>query len=131
MKKLEELKSHTAEIVNLNHATALLNWDQQTNMPPGGAPARANQLATLSKLSHQMFVSDEMGELIEAAARDVAQMDPDSDDASLVRVARRDYKQQRKLPSEFVAEFSRVTALAHGTWVKARADDDFEYFRPT
>jgi carboxypeptidase Taq len=36
-------------------AGAVLGWDQQTYMPPGGVAARADQLATLSKISHQMF----------------------------------------------------------------------------
>ena len=37
-------------------------------MPPGGAPARAETVATVQKISHEMFVSDETGRLIEAAA---------------------------------------------------------------
>ena len=46
-------------------------------------------------------------------------------------VAQRDYDKARKLPTELVAELSRVTARAHGIWAKARAENDFKSFAPT
>ena len=51
--KLEILKAKLKQVVNIGEATSVLGWDQQTYMPPGGAAARAEQLATLSKLSHE------------------------------------------------------------------------------
>ena len=69
MIQLTRLKSKLAEICDLKGAASVLGWDQQTYMPPGGASARAEQLATLEKLSHEMFISAEMGERLEGAAR--------------------------------------------------------------
>jgi carboxypeptidase Taq len=126
-----QLKERMAEITDIYRAAALLNWDQQTQMPPAGAEARAQQLGTLSKIAHQMHVAEETGRLIEAAAADVDGADYDSDEAAFVRVAKRDYEQATRLPPEFVAEFSRVTALAHEVWAKARAENKFEDFRPS
>ncbi|HKZ85900.1 MAG TPA: carboxypeptidase M32 [Anaerolineae bacterium] len=131
MEKYQQLKERMAEIMDVTMAAALLNWDQQTQMPPAGAEARAQQLGTLSKIAHQMHVADETGRLIEAAAADLDGADYDSDEAAFVRVARRDYEQATRLPPEFVAEFSRVTALAHEVWAKARAENRFEDFRPS
>ncbi len=62
--KLEKLKTLLAEVADLNATQALLSWDQQTYMPQGGSEARGNQLATISKLSHQKFTSDEIGKLL-------------------------------------------------------------------
>jgi carboxypeptidase Taq len=126
--KLNELKTRLGEIRDLNHASALLGWDQQTYMPPGGAAARAEQLATLQKTAHAWFIADEIGELLEALRG--AGWDYDSDEASLVRVASRDYVKARKVPSELVAEFARTTALAYEAWAKARQASDFARFRP-
>jgi carboxypeptidase Taq len=128
--KLQELKTRLAEIRDLNKAAAVLGWDQQTYMPPGGADARAEQLATLQKTAHDWFIADEIGELIEALDGDGTGWDYDSDEASLVRVVARDYEKARKVPSELVAEFARVTALAYEAWAKAREGSDFPMFQP-
>ena len=50
--KLNQLKAVMAEVSDLKRAAAVLEWDQQVNMPPGGAEARGNQLATLLQLAH-------------------------------------------------------------------------------
>jgi carboxypeptidase Taq len=128
--KLQELKIRLGEIRDLNKAAALLGWDQQTYMPPGGAAARAEQLATLQKTAHNWFITDEIGELLETLSSDEVGWDYDSDEASLVRVTARDYEKARKVPGELVAEFARVSTLAHEAWVKARQASDFSQFQP-
>ncbi|HEY4721506.1 MAG TPA: carboxypeptidase M32, partial [Anaerolineae bacterium] len=62
--KLDQLKARLGEIADLYHANALLGWDQQTYMPPAGAAARAEQIATLQKIAHQMFTADDTGLLL-------------------------------------------------------------------
>lgn len=131
MENLNALKARMADIVNIGYAASVLSWDQQTYMPPGAAHARASQLATLSKLGHEMFIADETARLIEAAATDVAGMEQDSDEASIVRVTQEDYERATKLPADWVAEFAKLTTLAHESWVKARQENDYETFRPT
>ena len=64
--KLQALKQRLAEVDDLNMAGALLNWDQTTYMPEGGAPARGRQMATLSKLAHEKFTDAEIGRLLDA-----------------------------------------------------------------
>jgi carboxypeptidase Taq len=124
------LKTRLAEIHDLNKAAALLSWDQQTYMPRGAVGARAEQLATLSRLAHTLFTADETGRLLDAAMPEVESQPYDSDDASLVRVARRDYERSRKLPADFVAELSRATSMARSAWQQARQNVDFGLFQP-
>jgi carboxypeptidase Taq len=127
---LEKLRELLGLVSDLGHAAALLGWDQQTYMPPGGAGARAMQLATLSTLAHDHFVSEEMGAAIEGAKSEVKDLDPDSNEVRLVRKAERDYLKEVKVPSSWVAEYSRVTAMAHQDWEHARAESDFKRFEP-
>jgi carboxypeptidase Taq len=127
IKRLRELLGLVSD---LNNAAALLGWDQQVYMPPGGAGARAMQLATLSTLAHENFVSDEMGAAIAAAKIEVKDSDPDSDEARLVRKAERDYQKEVKVPSSWVSEYSRITAMAHQDWEQARAESNFKRFQP-
>ncbi|MBE0690965.1 MAG: carboxypeptidase M32 [Anaerolineae bacterium] len=129
--KYEQLVAHLGEFEDLEHAGSILGWDQQVNMPPGGAHARARQLSTLARLSHEMFTDDKTARLLEDAEREIDGMPYDSDEASLIRVVKEDYAERTRLPSAHVAEFTRVTAEAHEVWVHARANNDFNHFRPT
>lgn len=118
------------EINDLGKAMAVLSWDKEVNMPPGGLAARIQQLTTLSRLTHQFSTSDELGELIEAAAAELNGADYDSNEASLIRLLRRQYEEARKLPQAFVIRVSQVSGQAHAAWVKARAENDFPTFQP-
>lgn len=118
------------DIHNLQQAEALLHWDMETQMPAGGADQRGEQMATLSRISHSMFVDDETGKLLADAAAEMADADYDSNEASMIRVVQRDYEDAVKLPTDFVAEFTRLTTKAHHSWVEARAKDDFSIFQP-
>src|SRR3989339_1072396 len=127
---LTSLKTRLAEICDLRNAGMVLSWDRQGNMPPGGSAARAEQSATLQKITHEMFVANETGRLLDAAVNAVAKRDPDSDDARMVRVAQRDYEKARKLPAELIAETARVTGQAIGIWTLARKNNDWPAFEP-
>ena len=128
--KLEKLKTILAELSDLGAASALMSWDQQVNMPPGGAEARGDQLSTLQKLIHQKGITPEVGQLIEDLSLAVEDLDPDSDEARLVKVAKRNYEQAIKVPPEFTAEFAKVTTAAFSAWAEARETDDFSKFQP-
>ncbi len=125
--KLETLQSKLKDVVNIQQAGAVLGWDQQVNMPPGGATARAEQLATLEKLAHEMFTTDEIGRLLSDLAQ--ADFEYDSDEAGLVRVARREYDKARKLPPALVEEMSRTFSLGQQIWTRARQDKEFAQFQ--
>ena len=128
--KLQHLRQILAEVTDLTRAAMVLEWDQETYMPPGGVPGRAEQLSTLLTLSHVKFTSDEVGKLIEDLEDELAGAPFDSDDASIVRVTRRDYDQARKLPPELVAEIARAGSVARPVWEKARHDENFGLFAP-
>jgi carboxypeptidase Taq len=126
----ERLRTRLAEIHDLRSATALLYWDQQTIMPPAGAAGRAEQIATLSRMTHELFVADETGALLEELRGYEDSLDPDSFEASLVRVTRRDYEKSVRVPAELRAEMSRAGSHGMQVWLKAKAASDFASFLP-
>ncbi len=128
--KLAELKTILAEVSNLNQVAALLGWDQQTYMPPEGAADRGSQLATISRLAHITFTSDDVGQLLEDLTPLAEQLDPDSNDARLIKVTRRDYDKYTKVPPEMVAEFAELTTMANRVWEEARPANDYSRFQP-
>ena len=129
-KKYKKFRELFGEIFDLQAAANVLGWDQQTYMPPGGGSVRAMQLATLLRLAHVKLVSDEFGATLEAAEAEVASLDPDGDEVRVVRKVTRDVDKWRKVPSEWVGEFTRITALSQQAWEKARAESDFAQFEP-
>lgn len=128
--KYDALCAHLKDIVNVNTAASILEWDQQVNMPAAASAARASQLATLARIGHEMFVSDTTARLLEEAAQEVADMPYDSEEASMVRVVKQDFDDEIKLPTELVGQLTEATALAHEIWAQARANNDFAAFRP-
>jgi carboxypeptidase Taq len=128
--KLEQLKAKLAEVTDLGAVGSLMGWDQQTYMPPGGSAARARQSGTMAKLVHEMRTSAALGDLLKAAEDENSGLDYDDDDAAYLRMARRDYDQQTKVPADLMAEFARTTAEAHEVWAKARQQNDFPAFAP-
>ena len=96
---LTKLRSELAEISDLSTAARALEWDQLVMMPSGGSSTRADTLATLHKLAHELFVRDEIGELLTELEPVVAELDPESDDACLIAVTRRDWEKASRVPS--------------------------------
>jgi carboxypeptidase Taq len=128
--KLQGLKDILAGVSDLSRAAAVLEWDQETYMPPGGVQSRAEQLSTLQRLAHVQFTSDEVGRLLSELEDELGGRPFDSDEASLLRVTRRDYDQARKLPPDLVAEAAHAGSVARPVWEKARHDEDFGLFAP-
>lgn len=128
--KLKQLKIRLREVDDLQSAAALLNWDQSTYMPPAGGKARGRQMATLSRLAQEKFTDAGVGNLLDELEPYAEQLPYDSDDASLIRVTRRDYERSVKVPPAFTAEFYEHTAIAYNVWAEARPANDFARVQP-
>ena len=78
---------------------------------------RGDHLATVSRLAHELFVRDEIGELLERAAPEVSGLDPESDDACLVAVATRDWQKARRVPADR-AEMTKLSSEGVEAWAR-------------
>lgn len=128
--KLAELKARLLEASDLQAAAAVLSWDQATYMPPGGAASRGRQLALLSRLAHERATDPALGRLLDELRSYEESLPYDSDDASLIRVARREYERATRVPAAFVAEFSAHQSASFEVWSKARPANDFTAVQP-
>jgi carboxypeptidase Taq len=122
---VELLKQRLGEIADLQHAESLADWDSRTFMPPEGAEARANVVATLTRVIHERFVSDEVGDLLDG----LDGID-DETDAALVRLTRREFDRASRVPGELAAEMAHAAGVAVAAWDKAKAASDFASFVP-
>jgi carboxypeptidase Taq len=116
------------EIQLLGTTASLLNWDQETFLPPSAAPYRAEQLAALSSLTHRMATSEEVQRLLEES--EAIGFPNDSVEFSNVRQIRRNFDRAMKIPNDLVEEFARICSHGHHAWVAARQKSDFSLFAP-
>ena len=128
--KLRELRTLLSEINDLRYAGNVLYWDQATYMPPGGADARASQLATLARLEQEKFTQPAIGYLLDELQSYADGLPYDSDEASLIRVTRRDYERAIRVPPEFVGELNGHTSHTYEVWAKSRLANDFAATSP-
>ncbi|MGZ4269584.1 MAG: carboxypeptidase M32 [Solirubrobacteraceae bacterium] len=124
MTALQSLRDRLAELADLRSLGALAAWDQHTMMPPAGAPARARQLATLERLAHERATAAEVGGWLDELQADGL----DGLDADVVRLARRDWDRERRVPPDLGAERALVSAEGLQVWQAARAEGDFAAF---
>ena len=129
-KNFDQLKTRLEELTDLEKAAAVLSWDRQTHMPPGGAESRTRQSSTLSRLIHEGMTNDEMGDLLESLDEWSQSLDPDSDAAALIRYAQRQYTKNRAVPTQLVTQMSQARGAGNQAWIKARAENDFVGFLP-
>jgi carboxypeptidase Taq len=90
-------------------------------MPPGGAdgagPPDRHHLASWLRRNSPM---PSIGRLLDELEPWAEQLPYDSDEASLVRVTRREYERALKVPPAFLAEFSSHSAASFSAWAAAR-----------
>ncbi|MEN8196274.1 MAG: carboxypeptidase M32, partial [Pseudomonadota bacterium] len=112
----------------IGEAVGVLGWDTSVNMPPGGAAARAEQMATLRVMAHELISDPQVADLMNEATANAAQLDQWQ--TANLREMRRAWLHATAVPANLVAAQSRATAVAEAAWRGARADADFKALQP-
>jgi carboxypeptidase Taq len=128
--RFDELGRRLGEIHDLEKAAGVLSWDEETKMPPLGADPRADQRATLNRIAHELQIAPDLGELLEELRPFEEAHEYDSFEASLVRVARRDYEKAVRVPPDLRAELTRAGSLGYQAWLRAREQEDYSIMLP-
>lgn len=126
----KQLSERLAELADLVYASAVLGWDQQVYMPPAGAEERGNQLGTLARIIQEKATAPELGRLLDDLMPYAASLDPDSDEACIIKVNKKDFDKATRVPPEHVEKFAQVTTMAQQAWMEARQKSDFALFQP-
>lgn len=123
----EKYKALMHKIADVNYASAVLGWDQETYMPPKGAELRAQQLSTLAGISHELSVSSELGDLLNELSAGASLSEKEKRN---VRQSLKDYNDRKKYTTEFVQEMSRTVSEAFQAWQTAKKENKFALFAP-
>ena len=115
-----ELERRFARLSAIGRASAILNWDRSTMMPDGATEDRADQLATLGVIAHEIIAAPEMADLLSRAEQGSASLDP-WQDANL-REMRRSWVHERALPSDLVEARTRACSACELAWRSAKTN---------
>lgn len=121
------LRTLWRELDDLRHAIAILEWDQETHMPPAGHAARASALGSLSVLHHRALVAPSLRDALETIASEAGD---DPEIADQVRIARRAIDRSVRVPESLTRALAEAKSHALAVWQQARKDDDFAAFSP-
>jgi len=125
-----DLLHRSRELALLQSCRAVLDWDQQTYMPKGGAAIRGEQAALIAKLAHAMATDPIVGERLAVVEGTDVVAEADSIPAANVRELRHAYDRATKLPARLIEELALASTAAHEAWVHAKKNADFATFRP-
>ncbi|MDA9789562.1 carboxypeptidase M32 [Amylibacter sp.] len=119
------LSEHFRDVVALGQISGLLGWDQETIMPSGSAPQRAEWMSTLEKVSHAQRTDPRIADWLDAVNPEALTQA----ELANVRLITHQFERQSKVPSALATQIARVTSQAQGIWAKAREANDFSAFQ--
>ncbi|MEZ4389370.1 MAG: carboxypeptidase M32 [Candidatus Krumholzibacteriia bacterium] len=122
-----QLLARLQELQHLQGIAAVLSWDQEVTMPPGGIRNRAAQRSTLAALVHERLTAPDLGALL-ADLADAERLAPA--ERANVRLVTRQRERAVRLPERLVREQAEAVGLAQPEWVAARREDDWARFAP-
>ena len=123
-----DLETRFRRLGAVEEAIAVLHWDAAAMMPPGGAAARSEQLATLRGIAHQLLTAPEIADLLDAAEREAAALGPWQ--RANLREMRRSWRHAAAVPADLVEAMSRACSESETVWRAARPADDFAMALP-
>lgn len=114
------------KIADVKYAAAVLQWDQETYLPSKGAEFRGRQLATLSEIAHEWFISDDVGQLLHELG---SRGDLPEDQRRNIELNLEDYEKQKKFSPAFVRRLSETSSRCFHAWLQARSANTFSRYK--
>src|ERR1700753_3115761 len=108
----ETYKDRMQKIADVKYAAAVLQWDQETYLPPKGAGFRGQQLATLSEIAHEWLTPSSLGDLLEELN---TRKDLPEDQQRNVQLSLEDYNKQKKFTPAFIRLMSETSSRSFHT----------------
>src|SRR5690606_6268213 len=116
--KLYEISRHAK---TLHGIQAILSWDQETYMPPGGANNRAEQNKILAGIIHKEMTgrkfSKALEKLIGIKTGKIHQKGLSQPQKASLKLWRRDYIKAASLPAKFVEESAKLISQSKHVWI--------------
>ncbi|PWT73774.1 MAG: carboxypeptidase, partial [Bacteroidetes bacterium] len=126
MGKYDQYKEKMQKIADVKYTLAVLQWDQETYLPPKGASFRGRQIASLSELVHQLSTEESLGHLLKELENEKGLSAHEKKNVSLTL---EDFNKQKKYSPAFVRRLSETIARSFHSWLAARKENSFSLFQ--
>jgi carboxypeptidase Taq len=123
-----KLEQRFRRLSALQEAAGMLHWDMSTVMPDGGRSARAEQLATLGVVCHELLTEAVTGDLLDQAEGEAATLTRWQ--GANLKEMRRNYTHATALDSALVEAMSKAATACEAVWREARPKGDFVLVYP-
>lgn len=121
-----DYKATMQKVADVRFSNAVLQWDQETYLPPKGAAFRGRQISTLSEIAHELFSAESFGNLLEELH---GTNDLGENEKRNIELSFEDYRKNKKYSSAFVRQLSEQVNKSFHAWIAARKQNDFTVFR--
>ncbi|MGC0371958.1 MAG: hypothetical protein DGJ47_000659 [Rickettsiaceae bacterium] len=128
MKNYNNLEKKLQQIGHLNTIYGVAHWDKSVSLASGSMQNRAEELASVSALIHEMSTSQEMGDLINSAYEDKDSLNKWQ--KKNLELAQKNYDTQTCLPVDLQREFNIATSQSEFAWREARQNNNFSKVAP-
>ena len=114
------------KIADIKYAAAVLEWDQETYLPPKGADARSRQLASLTEIAHEEGIDTGLGDLLQELRQ---RGDLEDEQRRNVELSLEDYTKQKRFSPAFIRRLSETCSRSFHSWLQARNANSFQLFK--
>ncbi len=118
-----ELEARFGRLGAVEEAIAVLHWDAAAMMPAGGSAARAEQIATLRVMAHELLSASEISDLLAAAEAEANSLGVWQ--RANIREMRRRWRHAAAVPADLIDALSRARSQSEAVWRQARPANDF------
>jgi carboxypeptidase Taq len=121
----EKYRVHMRKLADLRASLALMQWDQETYLPKKGTGFRAQQIATLAEMAHEMATTKKLGSLLESLSEAEGL---DEAERKNIILNLEDFEKQKKYTAAFVRRMSECVSKSFNAWNQAKKESRFELF---
>lgn len=122
----ESYRQHMRKLTDVRSALALMQWDQETYLPSKGSNFRAQQVATLSEMAHELASSDKFGFLLDSLQNNAELSEMETKN---ILLSHEDYLKQKKYEPAFVRKMSEAVSKSFNAWNMAKKENRFSLFK--
>jgi carboxypeptidase Taq len=128
MKSYLKLEKHFKRISSIDHASAILGWDESVMMPHGSGVARGQALADLRVFRHEILRSPQVWDLLNQVSDKFSQLNA-WQRANLFEM-RQLIMNARAVNNDLVEKMSLANTRSEQAWRSLRQDNNWKEFLP-
>lgn len=126
----QQFNDYVKRMKQLNEAVGVLAWDLRTGAPKNGVGQRAEVIGMLSGDVFKMSISEEMGKMLSELTEEETLNQLDAITRASVLERQKEYNLSNKIPPAKYQEYVVLCSKAEHAWQEAKANNDFDSFRP-